>query len=180
MYKTITQEMIDQPKGLNKQMTRREMLKTSLKMGTYAVGASFIASPNISWAIKVNSLKPDTMATLVQMAKDIYPHNHVPTKYYVESVKGYDNDANKEMIETGVSLLNQVSGGSYLDLGWETDRVAVLEKIENTDFFQTIRGNLVTGLYNQKEVWPLFGYEGESFSKGGYINRGFDDIEWLN
>ena len=40
-------------------------------------------------------------------------------------------------------------------------------------------GGLVTGLYNQKEVWPLFGYEGESYSKGGYIDRGFDDIAWL-
>ena len=34
-------------------------------------------------------------------------------------------------------------------------------------------------LYNQQELWPIFGYEGESFSKGGYINRGFDDIDWL-
>jgi hypothetical protein len=28
-------------------------------------------------------------------------------------------------------------------------------------------------------VWPAFGYEGESASKGGYISRGFDDITWL-
>jgi hypothetical protein len=25
----------------------------------------------------------------------------------------------------------------------------------------------------------LFGYEGESYTKGGYINRGFDDITWI-
>jgi hypothetical protein len=42
-----------------------------------------------------------------------------------------------------------------------------------------VRGNLVTGIYNNKEVWPLFGYEGESASKGGYINRGFNDVAWL-
>jgi len=51
--------------------------------------------------------------------------------------------------------------------------------MEGSAFFQTIRGGLVTGLYNQKEVWPLFGYEGESYSQGGYIDRGFDDIAWL-
>ncbi|TIM17407.1 MAG: gluconate 2-dehydrogenase subunit 3 family protein, partial [Mesorhizobium sp.] len=50
---------------------------------------------------------------------------------------------------------------------------------EATPFFQAIRGGLVVSLYNQKEVWPIFGYEGESYSKGGYIARGFDDIEWL-
>ena len=38
---------------------------------------------------------------------------------------------------------------------------------------------LVVSLYNQPEVWPAFGYEGESASKGGYIARGFGDIAWL-
>jgi len=55
----------------------------------------------------------------------------------------------------------------------------VLQQIEATPFFQSIRGGLVVSLYNQPEVWPIFGYEGESFSKGGYIARGFNDIEWL-
>ena len=58
-------------------------------------------------------------------------------------------------------------------------RVELLRAIEESVFFQNIRGGLVTGLYNQKAVWPLFGYEGESFSHGGYIERGFDDINWL-
>ncbi len=25
----------------------------------------------------------------------------------------------------------------------------------------------------------LFGYEGEAFSKGGYLTRGFNDLRWL-
>jgi hypothetical protein len=28
-------------------------------------------------------------------------------------------------------------------------------------------------------MWKVLGYEGESASKGGYINRGFNDIDWL-
>ena len=58
-------------------------------------------------------------------------------------------------------------------------RVAVLRAIEKDAFFRTVRAGLVTDLYNQKEIWPLFGYEGESFSHGGYIDRGFNDIAWL-
>ena len=27
--------------------------------------------------------------------------------------------------------------------------------------------------------WPRFGYEGSSAEHGGYINRGFADIDWL-
>jgi hypothetical protein len=26
---------------------------------------------------------------------------------------------------------------------------------------------------------PLFGFEGEAFSKGGYLNRGFGSLRWL-
>ena len=67
----------------------------------------------------------------------------------------------------------------YLSIGWERDRVEILRAMEDSAFFQRIRGGLVTGLYNQKAVWPLFGYEGESYSQGGYIDRGFNDINWL-
>lgn len=65
----------------------------------------------------------------------------------------------------------------YIDFGWERDRVTLLRGLENSSFFQQIRSGLVTGLYNQKTVWPIFGYEGESYSEGGYINRGFEGIE---
>ena len=67
----------------------------------------------------------------------------------------------------------------YKDIGWEAERVQVLRKVSDTTMFQKLRGNLITGLYNQKEVWPLFGYQGASADKGGYIERGFDDIAWI-
>ena len=69
--------------------------------------------------------------------------------------------------------------GSYAQVPWETDRVALLQRIEQTEFFQKVRGDLVVSLYNQKEVWPKFGYEGSSAEHGGYIKRGFADIDWL-
>ncbi len=84
------------------------------------------------------------------------------------------------MIEAGIADLDAKSGpGGYRGLGWEEERAKVLQGIETTPFFQAVRGGLVVSLYNQKEVWPIFGYEGESYSHGGYIERGFDDIEWL-
>ncbi|MDH5530566.1 MAG: Twin-arginine translocation pathway signal, partial [Paracoccaceae bacterium] len=89
----------------------------------------------------------------------------------------------KDMVAAGVAELDaaaQAAGhASYLAMGWEEDRVKILQAMEDSAFFQTVRGGLVTGLYNQKAVWPIFGYEGESFSQGGYIDRGFDDINWL-
>jgi hypothetical protein len=164
-------------------LSRRELLKRGGVGALLVISGKAVISPQHAWGLETSALKPETMATLIQMARDIYPHDQVPDKYYAIAVKSHDelaakDAAHKGLIENGIADLDQKAGsGGYRGLGWEEERVAVL--IEDTPFFQAIRGGLVVGLYNQKEVWPIFGYEGESYSKGGYIARGFDDIEWL-
>jgi hypothetical protein len=64
-------------------------------------------------------------------------------------------------------------------VAWETDRVALLKGAESGALFQKLRGDLLVSLYNNKEIWPKLGYEGASADKGGYIDRGFNDIDWL-
>ena len=164
----------------------------------FLAGASAIAAITISgnallhsveaWGLDVRNLKPETMQTLIQMARDLYPHDRVADRFYAVAVKGFDdkagsNPATKKTIEDGISSLNMAAQKkykmNYTQIGWEADRVAVLRSIQSSSFFQLIRGTLVVSLYNQKDIWPLFGYEGESASKGGYINRGFNDISWL-
>ncbi len=167
-----------------KGLTRRQLLSRSVAAGaSLVVGSGFVAGNSATWAMGVDHLQPATMATLIQMARDIYPHDHVADEFYAIAVKGYDSADSAPMIEAGIAALDTAAQGkghaSYVDTGWERDRVDILRGIENSGFFQTIRGGLVTGLYNQKDVWPLFGYEGESFSKGGYLDRGFDDINWI-
>ena len=165
-------------------MTRRALLGRSIAAGALAVtGVGFIAAPDAAWALEVAVITPEQMATLLQMARDIYPHDHVADEFYAVAVKGYDAEDKKEMVAAGVAELDAAAvaqgHASYLAAGWEEERVAILKAVEGGVFFKTVRGGLVTGLYNQKAVWPLFGYEGESFSQGGYMNRGFDDINWL-
>lgn len=165
-------------------LTRRALLARSAAAGALCVtGAGFIAAPNAAWAVEVTVITEHQMATLLQMARDIYPHDRVADQYYAVAVKGYDAEDKKALVEEGVAALDaaaQAAGhADYVSMGWEEDRVKLLQSMEDSGFFQTVRGGLVTGLYNQKEVWPLFGYEGESFSQGGYIDRGFDDIDWL-
>lgn len=165
-------------------MTRRQLLASGTACGAaLVVGTGFVAHPGEAWAAEVTALKPETFATLVQMARDIYPHDRLGDRYYAAAVKAHDTEDSAEMIEAGVASLDTLAVGaghpSYVETGWEIDRVALLRQIEKTPFFQAVRGGLVVGLYNQKEVWPAFGYEGESFSQGGYLDRGFDDIDWL-
>lgn len=167
-----------------KNLTRRQLLQGSVVAGTIAVaGTGFIAAPNAAWALEVAELTEHQLATLLQMARDIYPHDKVGDEYYAIAIKGYDTADQKDFVAAGVEKLDamaQAAGvADYLSVKWEDNRVVLLKQIEDEAFFQTIRGGLVTGLYNQKAVWPIFGYEGESFSHGGYIDHGFNDINWL-
>lgn len=168
------------PKGL----TRRQLLSRATAAGaSFVIGSGFVAAKNAAWAMETAALSPETFATLLQMARDIYPHDKVGDEYYVAAVKSYDTADAAKGVETGIAALNAAARGkgfdSYLGTGWERDRVDILRGMEDSAFFQQIRGGLVTGLYNQKAVWPIFGYEGASFELGGYIDRGFNDINWL-
>jgi hypothetical protein len=173
------------PHAARAKLTRRDLLSRSVAFGATAliVGPTFIAGSNAAWALSLDHLKPETMATLIRMARDIYPHDRIADEFYAAALKSYDMKDKVSEVEEGIADLNNaaIAKGfrSYADVDWERDRVDILRSMEDKPFFQTIRGGLVTGLYNQKAIWPIFGYEGESYSRGGYIQRGFDDINWL-
>ena len=95
---------------------------------------------------------------------------HVGDEYYAIAVKAYDSEEAAPAIEAGIAGLNAAAQGKgfadYLSVGWERDRVDILRGIEDSAFFQTVRGGLVTGLYNQKAVWPLFRVRGRVLFRG--------------
>ena len=141
-----------------------------------------------AWAADATTLTPATLKTLVKVARDIYPHDFLVDSYYITAVKPWDGKAAKDpavksLLEDGVRRLDQDANDrhkvAYAQVPWEADRVVLLQGIEATDFFKKVRSDLVVSLYNQEELWPKFGYEGSSAEHGGYIKRGFNDIDWL-
>lgn len=67
--------------------------------------------------------------------------------------------------------------------GWATlsasQQTAALERIQHTPFFQFVLNETLALIYRHPRTWELLGYEGSSLEFGGYINRGFNDIDWL-
>ncbi|MDG2001927.1 MAG: Twin-arginine translocation pathway signal [Novosphingobium sp.] len=127
--------------------------------------------------------------TLVKMARDLYPHDRIPDLYYVNAISTIDGeiaaaDGDQTLLEHGAGDLDAEAerqfGSPYQELSGEADRVQVLKSLEGSAFFTRVRSGMVTALYNQPEVWTLLGYEGSSFEQGGYLERGFDDIDWLD
>lgn len=172
-------------------VNRRNFLKGSAASAAVAGAASAgvsVPRPGVAWAGSLQALSPDAARTLVTMARDLYPHDRLAEGYYEHAIETIDAGAAVDpaaamLLNEGARSLDDAAralhGQPYSGLTEEADRVAVLKSIETTPFFQKVRGGMVVALYNQPEVWRKLGYEGPSAEFGGYIQRGFDDIDWI-
>jgi choline dehydrogenase-like flavoprotein len=111
-------------------LSRRSFLKAS-GATTMVLAAGAIINPIEAWGLEVKALKPETMRTLIQMARDIYPHDRLADRYYAVALKGYDgaaaDDAElKKLLESGAAALDSAAqakhGVPYAEIGWEADR----------------------------------------------------------
>lgn len=120
---------------------------------------------------------------LVRILKVAFPHEGFPDGPYERQADQIFELANESTwfrikLTQGLATLNDLAGGSFLDLG-DDSATKVLKRVEQTDFFGFIRRTTILNMYEDEEVWDVLGYEGPSFDKGGYLNRGFNDLDWL-
>jgi hypothetical protein len=167
---------------------RRFLAGATSVVASMAISGTAILHVDEAWGLDAKTFSAETMRTLIRMARDIFPHDRIADRYYAVACKTYDEKAGsdatlKTMIEQGLATFDAAAraahGAPYATVPWEVQRVALLRADQTNPVFMRLRGDLVVSLYNQEEIWPLFGYEGESASKGGYIDRGFADIAWL-
>lgn len=121
------------------------------------------------------------MATITAAARTIYPHDALPDDVYARvgeklAVMAREDPGIARTIEDGVSALN--GGRPFADLSAD-GQLEALTRIEGSDFFELVRSTAVVEVYSDQRTWQLVGYEGPSFDKGGYIDRGFNDLDWL-
>jgi hypothetical protein len=121
--------------------------------------------------------------TLRQLARRLFPHNHLPGAPYGEIAsalvrRASTNTEFAEILYAGVVQLDSGSATSWLRQG-EAQQLAAINQIEGDEFFRLMRTTTIEHLYRDKDVWKLLGYEGSSVEFGGYVDRGFDDIDWL-
>ena len=156
--------------------SRREFIRSTSLLLTGTTAYTMI--PNFAWA------KDDAqLEGLAHVCHALYPHEHVPLNYYFACAQGLldkaAGDANlKSVLDEGMAALDAIYSMPFAELS-DDDQALALQRLSGTPFFQTVRGHTVVGLYNIPGIWKYFGYQGPSFAKGGYINRGLNDIFWL-
>lgn len=164
------------------QLDRRTLLKTTtgLLTGLVVAGSPLAAiAEGRAWAVDLTALTSAEGAALMAVARTIAPHDKMDDAAYALVVRAIDEDASKyagthKMVQEGIAQI-----GNGFAASAESERVAALKKIEASPFFQTTRLKTLQVLYATPMAYAYFGYEGEAFSKGGYLQRGFNDLRWL-
>jgi hypothetical protein len=117
---------------------------------------------------------------LVRMLRVMYPHDRLGDAPYQRTADAVFAAAGKTVGQKVAfcAALHDLSGEGFADL---SDAAAVehLTSIEGSAFFELVRSAAVVALYDDEDVWEVLGYEGPSYDKGGYIDRGFNDLDWL-
>lgn len=167
---------------MDHQLPRRDFLKTTtgLLTGVVVAGSPLaLIATGRAWAVDLTAFTSSEASTLMAVSRTIAPHDKLDDAAYALVIKAIDEDATKD------DRLRKVIKDALATLGadfakqTETDRVAALKKIESGDFFRTMRLKTLQVLYATPMAYAYFGYEGEAFSKGGYLLRGFNDLRWL-
>ena len=115
-------------------------------------------------------LSAEVRDALLRATRAIFPHDDLPDEAYLKVVDALQADAAnddgvRQTIESGAAALD-----SELDPP---------SREEGSDLFKLIHASAVVELYDNPLVWKAFGYEGPSVHLGGYVDRGFDDLDWL-
>jgi hypothetical protein len=170
---------------LNLPLARREFLKGSgILMGTIAAGSALAAlAPSPVWAVELKTLSTAEGQTLMKMGRVLYPHKKLADAVYALLAKDLDGKASGDaatakLLKDGVASLNGAAGGNFAKAAAKK-QLEVVKAMAGQPFFNTVRGQCITSLYDNDMAYATFGYPGSAWEKGGYITRGFQDLKWL-
>ena len=187
MTKTKQPNRIDSADKPLETPARREFLLVLRQLGLGAAALSLsplsLGASQIE-AIGLAHLDSETTIVAVQVARLLFPHQNLEDEVYVQIARDIDSDIGrrpevKTWIESLPKLLDQQCDGQWSEMSLAV-QIEALRELEGTEIFFYLRNRTIESLYRNPAVWKLVGYEGSSIGYGGYLNRGFDDIDWLD
>lgn len=135
------------------------------------------------WARGLRTISEHDAETLREAVATLYPHESLSPLIYRRVVVQFDRVASgspdaARMLAGFCRKLNQGAVLPFAELS-ESYRIQALKRLETSPEFFFVQRLAIRYLYDDVEVWAAFGYEGASVHLGGYVKRGFDDLDWL-
>jgi len=165
--------------------TRRKILVAAITYsGLTASGlGTAMLSAGTAWAQSSEATTNDAAAMLARMARLLYPHAGIGDDMYLAVIESIltqtaSDPAMTKTLDAAIHALNAAPGGDWFEVTTE-QQLAALQAVEKEPFFGLIQAAVRDRFYNHAVVWKHIGYPGSSVEHGGYLERGFDDIDWL-
>jgi len=166
----------------DKNTARRRFLVAALTLSTVASalpGMPWLRN-SAAWADEPAAEDPNLMARL---ARRLFPHEAIPDSVYAAVMGNVlaalaGNPATASLLAAAEQALDAYGNASWLELD-EREQIAAIESIQDAPYFGAILATVRGAFYYDPAVWPYIDYPGSSKEYGGYINGGFDDIDWL-
>ncbi|QKG69978.1 hypothetical protein [Erythrobacter mangrovi] len=178
-------------RGATKVACRNRTFEGEVPIATPSIDRrSFLASSSVSvLAIAIggcgvsSSIDARQEQALLQMAQHLYPHEGLASSEFKASIAALVSSVRSdpqlaERVGQGITALDKQAGGDWLRAAGPRQAEA-LASLEQSSFFTEVQTKVRVELYNRPAAWEIIGYEGPSVEYGGYLERGYDDIDWL-
>jgi hypothetical protein len=167
-----------------KKTTRRRFLVAAITFSGLASipsSLSWIGS-SAAWA-DANGENDKIPGAMAQLARLLFPHAELPVDVYAQVIDEVLSWTAADVATDGLlgaveQALDAEAKQSWFGLA-QDKQLAVLRALQDNPAIIGIREMVRFRLYQNRTLWQHIGYPGSSRELGGYINRGFDDIDWL-
>jgi hypothetical protein len=172
--------------GMNHKISRRHF---SHWLGGGAVACTAISALGLSSqyaladsAVSAAPRNPET-ETLVQYAHFLLPvlkPTHARYRAVADkiSAQAAQVPAIASLMADGIAALNASDRGPWLKLPPQ-ERAEIVRGQVGTPFFGFLHWTTAEIVMRDPVLWEKLGYQGSAIEQGGYLHRGFDDIDWL-
>lgn len=131
------------------------------------------------WTTALTALTPSQGLALLAILRTLCPHDKLSSAVYQRAALKIDSIAEVQADLAGLIRAIEAHFAVPFAECSETYRVEALKAVEHLPAFTMLQRLTIRHLYDDVELWQAFGYEGAAVHLGGYVNRGFNDLDWL-
>lgn len=137
-------------------------------------------------ACSPNTSGPDKLAEDVlklkfmsRFAAHLFPIEGVePDSFDSVGLALLDNPDLSAPIDSAIEALNAAAGSDWFSQD-KSAQIEAMASVETQPWFTTLFVMSRAAFFDLPQVWTVLDFEGPSIEFGGYIDKGFDDIDWL-
>lgn len=163
---------------------RRRFIKKVSHVAVATGIAGWLLPAGISWAGgAAQGDDRNRPAIIAELAYQLLPVQERGAAVYVAVAQQLMHRASQsaavaQLIDSGIESLEGQKELPWLQLTEEQRRASITANYR-TPFVGMVRWTANEVVLRDQQVWQQVGYQGSAIEYGGYLQRGFDDIDWL-